>query len=60
MNARCQVPYEAMAKSRESAGTAVDRSIATLNFALAAARDDTRVLMIDADCEAHKLSNKMG
>ncbi len=41
------------------AGTAVDRSIATLNFALAAARDDARVLMIDADREAHKLSNKV-
>jgi uncharacterized protein involved in exopolysaccharide biosynthesis/Mrp family chromosome partitioning ATPase len=41
------------------AGTAVDRSIATLNFALAAARDDARVLMIDADREAHKLSNKL-
>jgi Mrp family chromosome partitioning ATPase len=41
------------------AGTAVDRSIATLNFALAAARDDARVLMIDADRQAHKLSNKL-
>jgi polysaccharide biosynthesis transport protein len=42
------------------AGTATDRSIATLNFALAAARDDAKVLMIDADREAHKLSNKVG
>jgi uncharacterized protein involved in exopolysaccharide biosynthesis/Mrp family chromosome partitioning ATPase len=41
------------------AGTAADRSIATLNFALAAARDDAKVLMIDADREAHKLSNKV-
>jgi uncharacterized protein involved in exopolysaccharide biosynthesis/Mrp family chromosome partitioning ATPase len=41
------------------AGTAVDRSVATLNFALAAARDDAKVLMIDADREAHKLSNKV-
>jgi Mrp family chromosome partitioning ATPase len=40
-------------------GTATDRGIATLNFALAAARDDARVLMIDADREAHKLSNKV-
>ncbi len=41
------------------AGAAVDRSIATLNFALAASRDDANVLMIDADREAHKLSNKV-
>jgi uncharacterized protein involved in exopolysaccharide biosynthesis/Mrp family chromosome partitioning ATPase len=41
------------------AGTATDRSIAALNFALAAARDDAKVLMIDADREAHKLSNKL-
>jgi Mrp family chromosome partitioning ATPase len=41
------------------AGTAVDRSIAALNFALAAARDGARVLMIDTDREAHKLSNKV-
>jgi cellulose biosynthesis protein BcsQ len=41
------------------AGTATDRSIAALNFALAAARDDAKVLMIDADREAHKLSNKV-
>jgi uncharacterized protein involved in exopolysaccharide biosynthesis/Mrp family chromosome partitioning ATPase len=41
------------------AGTAVDRSFAALNFALAAARDDAKVLMIDADREAHKLSNKV-
>jgi uncharacterized protein involved in exopolysaccharide biosynthesis/Mrp family chromosome partitioning ATPase len=41
------------------AGIPVDRSIAALNFALAAARDDAKVLMIDADREAHKLSNKV-
>lgn len=41
------------------AGMAADRSIATLNFALAAARDDASVLMIDADREAHTLSNKV-
>jgi uncharacterized protein involved in exopolysaccharide biosynthesis/Mrp family chromosome partitioning ATPase len=41
------------------AGIAADRSIATLNFALAAARDDAKVLMIDADREAHKLSNEV-
>src|SRR5262249_11301750 len=40
-------------------GTAIDRSVATVNFALAAARDDTKVLMVDADREAHKLSNKV-
>ena len=36
-----------------------DRSIAALNFALAAARDGARVLMIDADHQAHTLSNKV-
>jgi uncharacterized protein involved in exopolysaccharide biosynthesis len=36
-----------------------DRSIAALNFALAASRDGARVLLIDADHEAHKLSNKV-
>jgi len=36
-----------------------DRSIASLNFALAAARDGERVLLIDADHRAHKLSNKV-
>ena len=40
-------------------GTATDRSIAALNFALAAARDNAKILMIDADREAHKLSNKL-
>jgi hypothetical protein len=41
------------------AGTVADRSIAALNFALAAARDDVKVLMIDADREAHELSSKV-
>jgi len=41
------------------AGASVERSIAALNFALAAARDDFRVLMIDADRNEHKLSNKV-
>jgi uncharacterized protein involved in exopolysaccharide biosynthesis/Mrp family chromosome partitioning ATPase len=36
-----------------------ERSIAALNFALAAARDGARVLMIDADRAGHKLSNKV-
>ena len=37
----------------------IDRCVAAVNFALAAARDGTRVLMIDADHKAHKLSNKV-
>jgi uncharacterized protein involved in exopolysaccharide biosynthesis/Mrp family chromosome partitioning ATPase len=41
------------------AGEREARSIAALNFALAAARDEARVLMIDADHETHKLSNKV-
>ena len=41
------------------AGDGQDRSIAALNFALAAARDGAKVLMIDADHEAHALSNKV-
>jgi uncharacterized protein involved in exopolysaccharide biosynthesis/Mrp family chromosome partitioning ATPase len=40
-------------------GASRDRSIAALNFALAASRDGARVLLIDADHEAHKLSNKV-
>jgi uncharacterized protein involved in exopolysaccharide biosynthesis/Mrp family chromosome partitioning ATPase len=36
-----------------------DRCVATLNFALAAARDNANVLMIDADHKAHRLSNKV-
>jgi uncharacterized protein involved in exopolysaccharide biosynthesis/Mrp family chromosome partitioning ATPase len=35
------------------------RSVTALNFALAAARDGSRVLMIDADHQAHPLSNKI-
>ncbi|MDI1266502.1 MAG: exopolysaccharide transport family protein [bacterium] len=42
------------------AASAPDRSIATLNIALAAARDGARVLLIDADHGARELSNKVG
>ena len=41
------------------AGAGEDRSIATLNIALAAARDGASVLMIDADHATHALSNKV-
>jgi uncharacterized protein involved in exopolysaccharide biosynthesis/Mrp family chromosome partitioning ATPase len=41
------------------AGETVGRSVTALNFALAAARDGGRVLMIDADHQAHTLSNKV-
>jgi cellulose biosynthesis protein BcsQ len=41
------------------AGASEDRSIATLNIALAAARDGAKVLLIDADRAAHALSNKV-
>ncbi|WP_314951146.1 exopolysaccharide transport family protein [Bradyrhizobium cosmicum] len=41
------------------AGETTGRSVAALNFALAAARDGARVLMIDADHQAHSLSNKV-
>lgn len=37
----------------------IDRCVAALNFALAAARDGVRVLMIDADHKGHKLSDKV-
>jgi uncharacterized protein involved in exopolysaccharide biosynthesis/Mrp family chromosome partitioning ATPase len=37
----------------------IDRCVAAVNFALAAARDGARVLMIDADHRDHKLSNKV-
>ncbi len=40
-------------------GASRDRSIVTLNVALAAARDDARVLVIDADHETRLLSNKL-
>ncbi|MCK1421222.1 hypothetical protein IVB14_03330 [Bradyrhizobium sp. 180] len=40
-------------------GETTGRSVAALNFALAAARDGTRVLMIDADHQARSLSNKV-
>ncbi len=41
------------------AGETSGRSVSALNFALAAARDGARVLMIDADHQAHALSNKV-
>ena len=40
-------------------GETIGRSVTALNFALAAARDGVRVLMIDADHLAHPLSNKV-
>lgn len=40
-------------------GETTGRSVTALNFALAAARDGVRVLMIDADHLAHSLSNKV-
>lgn len=40
-------------------GDTAGRSVTALNFALAAARDGVRVLMIDADHLAHSLSNKV-
>lgn len=41
------------------AGDITGRSVTALNFALAAARDGSRVLMIDADHQAHTLSNRI-
>ena len=42
------------------AGASEDRTVATLNMALAAARDGAKVLVIDADCAAHTaISNKI-
>ena len=41
------------------AGEITERSVTALNFALAAARDGTRVLMIDADHRARTLSSKI-
>jgi Mrp family chromosome partitioning ATPase len=41
------------------AGDTTGRSVTALNFALAAARDGSRVLMIDADHQAHALSNRI-
>jgi Mrp family chromosome partitioning ATPase len=40
------------------AGTGDDRSIAALNFALAAAREGARVLLIDADQKSRSLSQR--
>jgi uncharacterized protein involved in exopolysaccharide biosynthesis/Mrp family chromosome partitioning ATPase len=41
------------------AGETTGRSVTALNFALAAARDGSRVLMIDADHQAHEFSNRI-
>ncbi|MDN3276805.1 exopolysaccharide transport family protein [Frankia sp. RB7] len=41
------------------AGDTTGRSVTALNFALAAARDGSRVLMIDAGHQAHTLSNRI-
>lgn len=41
------------------AGDITGRSVTALNFALAAARDGSRVLMIDADHQGHTLSNRI-
>jgi polysaccharide biosynthesis transport protein len=41
------------------AGETIERSVTALNFALAAARDGTRVLMIDADHQTQELSSKV-
>lgn len=41
------------------AGTTTGRSVTALNFALAAARDGVRVLMIDADHQDRALSHKV-
>ncbi len=41
------------------AGDSQDRAIAALNFALAAARDGAKVLLIDTDHATHALSNKI-
>ncbi|MBC9879664.1 polysaccharide biosynthesis tyrosine autokinase [Bradyrhizobium sp. INPA01-394B] len=40
-------------------GDTTGRSVTALNFALAAARDGVRVLMIDADHQAHTLSSRI-
>ncbi|OAF05187.1 hypothetical protein AYJ54_22315 [Bradyrhizobium centrolobii] len=40
-------------------GGTTERSVTALNFALAAERDGSRVLMIDADHEAQNLSNRI-
>lgn len=49
------MPIIALVGASETTG----RSVTALNFALAAARDGARVLMIDADHQAHSLSNKV-
>lgn len=48
-------PVMALVGAEDTTG----RSVTALNFALAAARDGSRVLMIDADHQAHTLSNRI-
>ena len=57
--ARCAAGNAMPVVAIVGAGEKAERSVAALNFALAAARDGTRVLMIDADHQRHELSNKM-
>ncbi|MDA9422991.1 MULTISPECIES: exopolysaccharide transport family protein [Bradyrhizobium] len=49
------MPVIALVGASETTG----RSVTALNFALAAARDGARVLMIDADHQARSLSNRV-
>jgi uncharacterized protein involved in exopolysaccharide biosynthesis/Mrp family chromosome partitioning ATPase len=49
------MPVIALVGGAETSG----RSLTALNFAIAAARDGVRILMIDADHQAHLLSNKI-
>jgi Mrp family chromosome partitioning ATPase len=57
--ARCSPANAMPVISVIGAGASEDRGIATLNIALAAARDGAKVLVIDADHAAHALSNKI-
>jgi uncharacterized protein involved in exopolysaccharide biosynthesis/Mrp family chromosome partitioning ATPase len=50
-----RIPVVAMIGSGENEA----RSVAALNFAIAAASDEVRVLVIDADHETHGLSNRI-
>jgi uncharacterized protein involved in exopolysaccharide biosynthesis/Mrp family chromosome partitioning ATPase len=57
--AKCSPANAAPVMAVIGAGSSEDRCIATLNIALAAARDGARVLVIDADHVTHALSNKI-
>jgi uncharacterized protein involved in exopolysaccharide biosynthesis/Mrp family chromosome partitioning ATPase len=57
--AKCSPANAAPMMAVIGAGSSEDRCIATLNVALAAARDGARVLVIDADHVTHALSNKI-